>query len=291
MHNIFGEFSIFQDNPSLCIEHKSTTNTKTTHELSIYERYCQLRDHFNYKDSDISRMSGIAKSTFSDWKNERSRPKQAKLEKIAKALNVTVEYLKGISQTISCPFCGFEYDPLTQHSSADHDIFHSAFKCVKDKYPFLLSEKEAISVLKSCYIRENLSTEEQIEITEKKILAEFSIDLKKQCYPQNMFEYEDYRLIKLSSILSEINKTPLTIYDCISGSREIYFFRPDENVVRQMLQKYQEDMTTKIIENEQLLCLFSYITQLPKEALDLLEIQLKAWVYSKKSNNNNSFSP
>lgn len=59
----------------------------------MYERYCELRDNLGYKDADVVRLSGVTKSTFSDWKAGRSVPKREKLEKIANALNVSIDYL------------------------------------------------------------------------------------------------------------------------------------------------------------------------------------------------------
>lgn len=59
----------------------------------MYETYCKLRDKKGLKDSDIARMTGITKSTFSDWKAGRSSPKNEKLKKIADCLGVTVDYL------------------------------------------------------------------------------------------------------------------------------------------------------------------------------------------------------
>jgi transcriptional regulator with XRE-family HTH domain len=61
----------------------------------MYEIYCKLRDSKGYKDSDIARITGITKSTFSDWKSGRSNPKNDKLLKIAKALDVPLEVLLG----------------------------------------------------------------------------------------------------------------------------------------------------------------------------------------------------
>lgn len=59
----------------------------------MYEIYCQIRDMRGYKDADIHRMTGIAKATFSDWKNGKSKPNTDKMLLIAKALGTTVEYL------------------------------------------------------------------------------------------------------------------------------------------------------------------------------------------------------
>ena len=61
-------------------------------EHEMYERYCELRDAKRMKDSDVARLSGVSKSTFSDWKSGRSNPKPDKMQKIADALGVQVSY-------------------------------------------------------------------------------------------------------------------------------------------------------------------------------------------------------
>lgn len=63
-------------------------------EKSAYERYCEIRDRFNYKDADVAKGANITKSTFSDWKAGRYVPKQEKLQKIADFLGISVEYLQ-----------------------------------------------------------------------------------------------------------------------------------------------------------------------------------------------------
>lgn len=61
--------------------------------MTIYERYCQIRDSKGLKDSNVASMAKIGKSTFSDWKSGRSEPKNEKLAKIANALDVSLDYL------------------------------------------------------------------------------------------------------------------------------------------------------------------------------------------------------
>ena len=60
----------------------------------MYEIYCKLRDERGMKDADVARETGITKSTFSDWKNGRSSPKDVKLKKIADLFGVSVEYIR-----------------------------------------------------------------------------------------------------------------------------------------------------------------------------------------------------
>lgn len=59
----------------------------------MYEIYCRLRDERGLKDADVVRETKITKSTFSDWKSGRSKPKNDKLQKIADFFGVSIEYL------------------------------------------------------------------------------------------------------------------------------------------------------------------------------------------------------
>jgi len=60
--------------------------------MTKYEKYVQLRNSMHLKDADVSRETKIAKSTFSDWKNGRSEPKNDKLQKISNFLGVKIDY-------------------------------------------------------------------------------------------------------------------------------------------------------------------------------------------------------
>lgn len=60
--------------------------------MTKYEKYCKLRDAKNMKDSNVAALTGIGKSTFSDWKSGRSKPKNDKLQKIADCLGVSIDY-------------------------------------------------------------------------------------------------------------------------------------------------------------------------------------------------------
>lgn len=58
----------------------------------MYKKYCSLRDAKGLRDADVSRDTGIARSTFSDWKSGRSQPKSEKLQKIADYFEVPLSY-------------------------------------------------------------------------------------------------------------------------------------------------------------------------------------------------------
>ena len=63
--------------------------------MTTYENYCRIRDLKCMKDSHVASATGIAKSTFSDWKAGRSNPKADKLKKIADVLDVSIESFYG----------------------------------------------------------------------------------------------------------------------------------------------------------------------------------------------------
>ena len=60
----------------------------------MYEIYVQLRDGKGVRDSDVAKATGVTKSTFTDWKNGRSAPKDEKLQKIADYFGVSTHYLR-----------------------------------------------------------------------------------------------------------------------------------------------------------------------------------------------------
>lgn len=56
----------------------------------IFEELCAKKNVTPYR---VGKATGIATSTFSDWKNGHSTPKQDKLKKIANYFGVSVDYL------------------------------------------------------------------------------------------------------------------------------------------------------------------------------------------------------
>lgn len=58
----------------------------------MYEKYAALRDERNVTDYRVAVETGITKSTFTDWKSGRSKPKLDKLLLLAKYFGVPVEY-------------------------------------------------------------------------------------------------------------------------------------------------------------------------------------------------------
>ena len=58
----------------------------------MYKNYVELRDTKGITDYQVSKDTGIPKSTFSDWKSGRSKPKVEKLKILADYFGVDVIY-------------------------------------------------------------------------------------------------------------------------------------------------------------------------------------------------------
>lgn len=102
----------------------------------MYEIYCKLRDSMGLKDADVAREAGVTKSTFSDWKNGRSEPKDAKLQKIAKLFQVSVEYLRTGKDTGTEEkhYLNDETAKMAQHLFENKDL-RILFDAAKDATP------------------------------------------------------------------------------------------------------------------------------------------------------------
>ena len=59
----------------------------------MYEIFVKLLEKYGVTAYKVSKATGIGGSTFTDWKNGRSVPKQDKLQKIADYYGVTIDYL------------------------------------------------------------------------------------------------------------------------------------------------------------------------------------------------------
>jgi len=58
-----------------------------------YEKYARLRDARELNDHQVSKQSGIASATLTEWKKGSYSPKADKLLKICSLFNVPLEFL------------------------------------------------------------------------------------------------------------------------------------------------------------------------------------------------------
>lgn len=71
---------------------RTKRNNKVRKEDEMYKNYVELRDKKGVTDYQVSKDTGITKSTFSDWKAGRSKPKADKLKLLAEYFGVDIGY-------------------------------------------------------------------------------------------------------------------------------------------------------------------------------------------------------
>lgn len=89
---------------------------------TMYENYLKLKALKGCKDSDVAKATGITKSTFSDWKNGRSTPKNDKLRKIANYFGVSLEYLMSGKETCQHYYGDAETESIVRSVLSDPDM-------------------------------------------------------------------------------------------------------------------------------------------------------------------------
>lgn len=62
-------------------------------EQNMYEIFAQLLEKYNVTPYKVSKETGVAQTTLSDWKRGRSTPKSDTMKKIADYFGVSVDYL------------------------------------------------------------------------------------------------------------------------------------------------------------------------------------------------------
>lgn len=80
----------FSEEPASTVSLDDTTN--------MYGRFEQMLQEKGLTAYKVSKATGIAQATFSDWKNGKSVPKLNKMIKIAEFLEVPLEWLQGTSE-------------------------------------------------------------------------------------------------------------------------------------------------------------------------------------------------
>ena len=77
----------------LFIEHTENRDEKIQKRLEAYARFLSLLSEKNISPYRVSKDTGIATATLSDWKLGKSMPKSDKIEVISKYLNVSSDYI------------------------------------------------------------------------------------------------------------------------------------------------------------------------------------------------------
>lgn len=87
-----------------------------------YETFLELCRHNNVTAADVSKATGVATSTLSNWKNGKYTPKIDKLKKIADYFGVTTEYFTGEKEKPVIPLNDEQKNVLEMFNSASPEI-------------------------------------------------------------------------------------------------------------------------------------------------------------------------
>lgn len=234
-----------------------------------YERYAKIRDLRNMTDYQVTKKAGIkGTATISNWKNGKYTPKDDKMQAIASVLCVTFDYLKGNTDTVICPICGFSDNPLSEQSRKEHKIFHQKFLNIKEKYPFLMPFSEA-SIEKTDRIFEfrnpQKTLEGKIDAFEKYLEAAFSLEICQNNYNIDRLDYEQFCKVEVGTLEPD--------------------YAISQEFIDALIEKYRvdkgylsgnEQLLARVSNNSQLMRILKYAEMLNPKLLDALEIQTKA---------------
>lgn len=244
--------------------------------MDKYERYCLIRDKKSLSDSDVAKLSGVGKSTFSDWKSERSAPKGDKMGKIAKGLGVTIDFMNGDDNEIICKECGYSYNPLDDFDCACHERAHKNILDAKEKYPFLMPYEKTANIMASSLIEIRKNNDNFWDSLENYLQAEFSRYVSLNYEIEKEFNYDNFCD---STLTAMINKGEIPD-DKIDAVKEHYKIRDNLIII--------EHENIETAKNNQITRILRYLELLKPELLDIVEKQIKA--LSDTTNIDNSLS-
>lgn len=229
----------------------------------MYELYCKYRDKKGYKDSDVSKITGIPASTFSDWKSGRSKPNTEKLIKIADCLDTMVEYLDYPKGTIiTCPDCGLTYVSTVEKDVQIHQKNHSAWEKAVEKYGIIYGNyaiREKIKARNRNICNDKNKTFEERYNAELEVLrCLFSRSLSASDYDLRHVTYQEYVAMMLSNksyasdLDTEIFQKLKDNFGILPGiSHGTYYHIPDNQLQPIAAHKDNEYFTPKELQKIQ----------------------------------------
>lgn len=231
----------------------------------IFEKLCKIKGITPYrfgKDMDVS------SSTISTWKKKNSLAGPELSEKVCEYFGVTIDFLMGKTDKITCSVCGFSYNLLSDESRKEHEIFHQKFLKIKEKYPFFMSFSEA-SIEKTDRIFEfrnpQKTLEGKIDAFEKYLEAAFSLEICQDNYNIDHLDYEQFCKVEVGTLEPDY-----------AISKEFIDALIEKYGVDKAYITGNEQLLARVSNNSQLMRILKYAEMLNPKLLDALEIQTKA---------------
>lgn len=236
----------------------------------MYEKYAKLRDLRKVKDAQVAAATGIPRSTFTDWKNKRSQPGPAKIEKIARFFSVPIDFLMGNTEDIICPICRQHYRPLDEKESEKHDDYHNRFLAAEEKYGTLMPYMDADHGRDDAIRRfrnKRLSNAERIDAFDEYLRCEFTREIYKSGFGLYL-DFDDFANNEIDGLRPDIEVSS----GLINMVREKYgmpkIVEPSSGGY--YLNDETAEIAQDILENKELRMLFSVGRNMAPEDLRAL---------------------
>ena len=238
-------------------------------ENKLYQRYEKLRDVKGYTDYKVAKLAGIkGTATISNWKNGKYTPKDDKMQAIATVLDVTFDYLKGNTDLVICPICGFGDNPLSEQSRKEHKEFHAKILKIKEKYPFFMHYADASKARSDSISNfrnpENLITN-KMDAFEDYLKASFSLEISNCNYEIERLNYEEFCKVEVGTLEPD--------------------WAISQELIETLIEKYGVDkeyllgnaqLLARVSKNDSIMQIMHYVEQLTDQQLETLKIQIKA---------------
>lgn len=85
------------------------------------QRICEMRTALGWSQVDLAKRLGVAKQTVSNWENDNIQPSIEMLVRVAKILNVSTDYLLGLSSELRLDVQGLPPEVVAHISALIND--------------------------------------------------------------------------------------------------------------------------------------------------------------------------
>ncbi len=109
--------------------------------MTFSEILRQLMKNGNITPYRLSKDLNVHQTTIKNWLDGQT-PGPENIQKIATRFDVSIDFMLGLEELMTCKECGLLYDPLDQGDSADHQQFHTKKIHAIEKFGKLFDYKE-----------------------------------------------------------------------------------------------------------------------------------------------------
>ena len=234
--------------------------------MTLYERIETLRKMEKISQGKLEAALGFSNGSISKWKN--SAPTMERLNILATHFGVSVDFLYGNTDSVTCPECGFCFMPLSEQSVNEHRRYHEKFKKVKEKCPFFIefgaAEKQKNDSIFG-FRNPQFSMDDKIAYFDKYLQAAFSIEIINANYECEHLDYCEFCRIEVETLKEDSAIT-----------REFIIALAEKYGASCSFDSGSEEVAISHSRSSQLMRIMAYAERLNPEILNSLEIQIKA---------------